>query len=81
MSGSPATTRRSRRTRRPSFTLHVNGKPSYVRGQAAVPLFDDTKKYWYEEQPNAGILLPETGTTIKVLSESGTSMKIRIGTK
>jgi immune inhibitor A len=65
----------------PSFTLDVNGKPSYVRGQNAVPLFDDTKKYWYEEQPNAGLLLPKTGTTIKVQSESGTSMKIRIGTK
>ncbi len=64
-----------------SFTLHVNGKPSYVRGQKAVPLFDDTRKYWYAEQPNAGVTLPATGTTIKVLSEHGTSMKIRIGTK
>jgi immune inhibitor A len=65
----------------PSFTLSVNGKPSYVRGQNAVPLFDDTKQYWYEEQPTAGVLLPKTGTTIKVLSENGTSMKIRIGKK
>ncbi len=65
----------------PSFTLNVNGKPSYVRGQNAVPLFDDTKKYWYEEQPNAGIKLPATGTTIKVQAENGTSMKIRIGKK
>ncbi|MGB3440349.1 MAG: immune inhibitor A domain-containing protein [Actinophytocola sp.] len=64
-----------------SFTLHVNGKPSYIRGQAAVPLFDDTKKYWYAEQPNAGVNLPATGTTIRVVSTSGTSMKIRIGTK
>jgi immune inhibitor A len=65
----------------PSFTLSVNGKPSYVRGQNAVPLFDDTKKYWYEEQPNAGTLLPKTGTTIKVLSENGTSLKVRFGKK
>ena len=65
----------------PSFTLDVNGKPSYIRGQNAVPLFDDTKKYWYEEQPNAGVTLPQTGTTIKVLSENGTSMKVRIGKK
>lgn len=64
-----------------SFTLHVNGKPSYVRGQRGVPLFDDTKKFWYAEQPNAGVTLPATGTTIRVLSERGTSMKIRIGTK
>jgi immune inhibitor A len=65
----------------PSFTLSVNGKPSYVRGQNAVPLFDDTKKYWYEEQPNAGTLLPKTGTTIKVLSQDGTSMKVKFGKK
>jgi immune inhibitor A len=64
-----------------SFTLHVNGKPSYIRGQAAVPTFDDTKKYWYAEQPNAGVKLPATGTTMRVQSQSGTSMKIRIGTK
>ncbi|HEX6357203.1 immune inhibitor A domain-containing protein [Actinophytocola sp.] len=64
-----------------SFTLHVNGKPSYIRGQAAVPLFDDTKKFWYAEQPNAGVKLPATGTTIRVVSQNGTSMKIRIGKK
>jgi immune inhibitor A len=64
-----------------SFTLHVNGKPSYIRGQAAVPLFDDTKKFWYAEQPNAGVKLPATGTTIRVLTQNGTSMKIRVGKK
>jgi len=64
-----------------SFTLHVNGKPSYIRGQAAVPLFDDTKKFWYAEQPNAGVKLPATGTTIRVVSTSGTAMKIRVGKK
>jgi immune inhibitor A len=64
-----------------SFTLHVNGKPSYIRGQAAAPLFDDTKKYWFAEQPNAGVNLPKTGTTIRVVSASGTSMKIKVGKK
>ena len=28
-----------------SFTLHVNGQASYIRGQNAVPMFDDTKSY------------------------------------
>jgi immune inhibitor A len=65
----------------PSFTLDVNGKPSYVRGQNAQPLFDDTGKFWYEEQPNAGVKLPATGTTIRVQSESGTSMKVKFGKK
>jgi immune inhibitor A len=64
-----------------SFTLHVNGKPSYVRGQNAVPTFDDTKTFWYADQPNAGVKLPATGTTIRVVSMNGTSMKIKVGTK
>jgi len=64
-----------------SFTLHVNGKPSYIRGQAAVPLFDDTKKFFYTEQPTAGVMLPAVGVTIKVQSASGTSMKIKVGSK
>jgi immune inhibitor A len=64
-----------------SFTLHVNGKPSYIRGQNAVPLFEDTKTYWYPDQPNAGVKLPATGTTIRVVSQNGTSMKIKVGTK
>ncbi|MGK5683584.1 immune inhibitor A domain-containing protein [Actinoplanes sp. URMC 104] len=61
-----------------SFTLHINGQPSYVRGQAAQPLFDDTQKYFYEELPNHGVKLPAVGVKIRVLSENGTSAKIRI---
>ncbi|MDQ3155655.1 MAG: immune inhibitor A [Actinomycetota bacterium] len=61
-----------------SMTLHTNGKPSYIRGQAAKPLFDDTKKYWFAELPNHGVKLPAAGVKIKVVSEKGTSMKINI---
>ncbi|MFG1762222.1 immune inhibitor A domain-containing protein [Micromonospora parva] len=61
-----------------SFTLHLNSQPQYIRGQAAEPLFDDTKKYFYEELPNHGVKLPATGVKIKVLEQDGTSMKIRI---
>ncbi|MEH0937888.1 immune inhibitor A domain-containing protein [Micromonospora psammae] len=60
-----------------SFTLHINSQPSYIRGQAAQPLFDDTQKYWYEELPNHGVKLPATGTKIRVLKQDGTSMKVR----
>ncbi|MEV1143997.1 immune inhibitor A domain-containing protein [Micromonospora sp. NPDC049799] len=60
-----------------SFTLHLNSQPQYIRGQAAQPLFDDTKKYWYEELPNHGVKLPATGTKIKVLEQKGTSIKVR----
>jgi immune inhibitor A len=64
-----------------SFTLHINGKPSFIRGQNAVPLFDDTKQFWFADQPNAGVTLPATGTTIRVQAVNGTSMKIRISHK
>ena len=61
-----------------SFTLHINGKPQYIRGQDAQPLFDDTKKYFYEELPNHGVKLPAAGVKIRVLEEKGTSIKVRI---
>jgi len=61
-----------------SFTLHVNSQPSYIRGQAAQPLFDDTRKYWYEETPTTGVKLPAVGVKIRVLEQDGTSMRIRI---
>ena len=61
-----------------SMTLHINGQPSYVRGQSAQPLFDDTQKYLYEELPNHGVKLPAVGVKIRVLEENGTSAKIRI---
>ncbi|MEV8504334.1 immune inhibitor A domain-containing protein [Actinoplanes sp. NPDC051475] len=61
-----------------SFTLHINGKPSYIRGQAAQPLFNDTAKYFYDELPNHGVKLPAVGVKIKVLDVNGTSMKIKI---
>lgn len=61
-----------------SMTLHINGQPSYVRGQSAKPLFDDTQKYWYAELPNHGVKLPAAGIRIRVVSEVGTTMKINI---
>jgi immune inhibitor A len=60
-----------------SFTLHTNGKPSYIRGQDAKPLFDDTKKYWFAELPNHGVKLPAAGVKIRVQKEDGTSMKVK----
>ena len=60
-----------------SMTLHTNGSPSYIRGQDAKPLFDDTKKYWYAELPNHGVKLPAAGVKVRVLQEKGTSMKVK----
>jgi immune inhibitor A len=61
-----------------SFTLHINGKPSYIRGQAAQPVFDDSNQYWYPEIPMTGVKVPNAGVRIKVLKTNGTSMDIRI---
>jgi immune inhibitor A len=65
-------------TKADSFTLHVGGKPSYIRGQAAQPLFNDKAKYFYTELPNAGVKLPAVGVKIKVVNTNGTSMKIKV---
>jgi immune inhibitor A len=68
-----------------SFTLHdpVTGQASYLRGQNGNPLFDDSNpnRYFKTDQPTAGVKVAGTGTTIRVLEEKGTSVKIRIDTR
>ena len=46
-----------------SFTLHAQetGQASYIRGQAAVPVFDDRRSYWDPAIPTAGVKVPERG--------------------
>ncbi|MGI8457604.1 MAG: immune inhibitor A domain-containing protein [Propionibacteriaceae bacterium] len=62
-----------------SFTLHINGKPSYVRGKAAQPLFDDTRSYWRAEQPTVGVKTPGVGVTLRVTKQDNTSLTVRLG--
>jgi len=62
-----------------SFTLHLNGQPSYIRGQGAQPVFDDSRSYQDPAIPRVGVDVPDTNTRIKVLSTSGTSMRISVG--
>ncbi|MEU4804664.1 immune inhibitor A domain-containing protein [Actinosynnema sp. NPDC023587] len=61
-----------------SFTLHVNGKASYVRGQPAKPVFDDTRQFWFPQTPTAGVKTPGVGVGLKVLTQTGTSMKVKL---
>jgi immune inhibitor A len=61
-----------------SFSLHLNGQASYIRGQAGVPTFNDSKTYWFPEQPQAGVKVPNHGVNVKVLSRDGTTMKVKI---
>ena len=56
----------------------MNDKPSYIRGEAAEPLFDDTKDYFDPELPDHGVKLPAAGVKIRVLNEVDTSMRIRV---
>ncbi|WP_427891351.1 immune inhibitor A domain-containing protein [Kribbella sp. GL6] len=61
-----------------SFTLHVNGQASYVRGQNAVPTFNDSKSYWSADLPASSVKVPNNGVDIKVLAKTGTSMKVQV---
>ena len=65
-------------TKADSFTLHQNSQPNYIRGEDGNPLFDDTKQYFDPELPNHGVKLPAAGVKIRVLSEDGTSMRVRV---
>ncbi|HYP45948.1 MAG TPA: immune inhibitor A domain-containing protein [Propionibacteriaceae bacterium] len=67
------------RLRADSFTLHVNGQPSYIKGRASQPLFDDTRSYWRAELPNVGVKTPGVGVTLRVVKQKGTSMTVELG--
>ena len=64
-----------------SFTLHVNGQASYIRGQDAQPLFDDSLSYWSAAQPQNSVKVPNNGVNIRVTSRDETSVKVRISTR
>ena len=67
-----------------SFTLHVNGKASYVRGQAANAVFDDSDPNRYFTPfveaglPRVGVKVAGFGVKIEVLKQNGANMTIRI---
>ena len=64
-----------------SFTLHLNGQASYIRGQAGVATFDDTKDYFDPVQTNHGVKVANAGVKIQVVSQSGTSLKVKFSGK
>ncbi|GAA1719661.1 immune inhibitor A [Isoptericola hypogeus] len=67
-----------------SFTLHVNGKPSYVRGGAGNAVFNDSDpdRYFtpYADAglQRVGVKVAGAGVKIKVLEQNGSTMKIRV---
>ena len=69
-------------TRADSFTLNLNSKPSYIRGQAAQPVFDDTKSWEGIAAIGQGVKVANAGVKIEVVKQDGTSMTVRFsGTK
>jgi immune inhibitor A len=67
------------RRRADSFTLNVDGRPSYIRGAAAQPVFDDRRSYRNTALPNIGVDVPKAGVTMRVVRQGKTSMKVRLG--
>lgn len=67
-----------------SFYLTAGGRRSYIRGAAANPMFDDSDPNRYFQpfadagQPRTGVKVAGAGVQIQVLSQSGTSMRIRV---
>jgi immune inhibitor A len=59
-------------------TLHVNGQPFTFGGLPGQPTFDDTKQYWFAEIPNHGVKLPALGVKIRVVSDSGGKLTVKV---
>jgi immune inhibitor A len=51
-------------------TLHCNGDASTHPSQPAVPIFDDRNSYYNEANPMGSVIVPNTGTQIRVKSVS-----------
>jgi immune inhibitor A len=60
-----------------SMVLHTDGTPDTIKGLPAQPLFDDTRQYYYPENPTT-VRLPAVGVKIRVLTQNGPNMKIAI---
>ena len=65
-----------------AITLHWMGEPSSHPSQRAVPVFDDRdgERYWNADNPEGSVVVPETGTQIRVKSVSarGNFMQVEV---
>ncbi len=78
-------------------TVHKDSRPTTIASSPAVPVFDDTKTWWYDCDAHActgahvgryqpgwnGVDVPKTGTTIQVVSESkqGNALNVLVAPK
>lgn len=64
-----------------SFKLHKADVAQRIAAQAGKPVFDDRKgTYWYEENPTAGVDVPDTNTKISIVKEplSGSTVTVKV---
>jgi len=53
-----------------AITLHWMGEESFHDSQPAVPIFDDRNSYYNDANPMGSVIVPNTGTQIRVKSVS-----------
>jgi immune inhibitor A len=63
-----------------AIALHWLGEPMHFDSQPAVPIFDDLNSYYDEENPMGSVIVPHTGTQIRVKSTSahGSFMQVEV---
>ncbi len=63
-----------------AITLHENGEASYHPSQPAVKIFDDRNSYYDPANPMGSVIVPNTGTQIRVKSVSaqGSFMQVEV---
>jgi len=75
-----------------AITVNKNGQATTIPSRAAVPMFDDTRTWWYNSDEHAatgahvgryqpgwvGVDVPKTGTTIRVVSSSKSGNQLNL---
>jgi immune inhibitor A len=63
-----------------ALTLHINSQPSYIPSLPGVSVFNDMNSYFDPAAPLAGVIVPNTGTTIRIksVSANGTFMQVAV---
>ncbi|MGB5533157.1 MAG: peptidase M6, partial [Acidimicrobiia bacterium] len=63
-----------------AITLHENGEASYHPSHPAVEIFDDRNSYYDPANPMGSVIVPNTGTQIRVKSVSaqGSFMQVEV---
>ncbi|WP_260638966.1 immune inhibitor A [Streptomyces angustmyceticus] len=70
------------RARTDALTLHRDGKTVKIKSKPGVTLFDDRHGVYYDTaNPTGGVIVPDTGTQIKITKEArdGSTVTLRVG--